>query len=68
MDTGFLAAMSSTCSLEIQKGSGIKNALFGGEELFNTVIRGPGHIILQTMPVSDVAKTIQPFIAGDTQH
>lgn len=48
--------------------SGIKNALFGGEELFNTVIRGPGHIILQTMPVSDVAKTIQPFIAGDTQH
>lgn len=68
VDTGFLAAMSSTCSLEIQKVPGIKNVLFGGEGLFHTIVRGPGHIILQTMPVSDVAKTIQPFIVSNTQH
>ena len=68
VDTGFLAAMSATCSLDIQKVPGVKNVLFGGEGLFNTIVRGPGHIILQTMPVSDVAKTLQPFIATNTQR
>lgn len=62
VDTGYLAAMSSTCGMDIQKVPGVKNALFGGEGLFNTRITGPGHIILQTMPVSNVARSIQPFI------
>ncbi len=68
VDTGYLAAMSSTCSLDIQKIPGVKNVLFGGEGLFNTVVRGPGHVILQTMPVSGVAKSLQPFIVSNTQH
>ncbi len=62
VDTGYLAAMSATCKLDIQSVPGLKNALFGGEGLFNTVITGPGHIILQTMPVSSVAGAIQPYI------
>ena len=62
VDTGYLAAMSATCKLDIQSVPGLKNALFGGEGLFNTVVTGPGHVILQTMPVSAVAGAIQPFI------
>jgi uncharacterized protein (AIM24 family) len=62
VDTGYLAAMSSTCSMEIQTVPGVKNMLFGGEGIFNTVVTGPGKIILQTMPVSTVAATIRPFI------
>ena len=62
VDTGYLAAMSATCKVDIQSVPGLKNALFGGEGLFNTVITGPGHIILQTMPVSSVAGAIQPYI------
>lgn len=62
IDTGYLAAMSATCKIDIQSVPGIKNALFGGEGLFNTVITGPGHVILQSMPVSKVAGAIQPFI------
>ncbi|MBQ8814930.1 MAG: TIGR00266 family protein [Lachnospiraceae bacterium] len=62
VDTGYLAAMSATCKLDIQSVPGLKNALFGGEGLFNTVVTGPGHVILQTMPVSSVAGAIQPFI------
>ncbi|MCD2491630.1 TIGR00266 family protein [Lacrimispora sp. NSJ-141] len=61
VDTGYLAAMSSACSLDIQKVPGVKNMFLGGEGIFNTRITGPGHVILQTMPVSDVAKTLQPF-------
>ena len=62
VDTGYLAAMEATCSMDIQTVPGMKNMLFGGEGIFNTVITGPGHIWLQTMPISNVAGAISPFI------
>jgi len=68
VDTGYLAAMSSTCSMDIQTVPGMKNMLFGGEGVFNTVVTGPGRVILQTMPVSGVAKAIQPFIITKSQN
>ena len=40
----------------------MKNALFGGEGLFNTVLTGPGRVWLQTMPISNVANSIRPYI------
>ena len=58
IDTGYLAAMSATCTMDIQTVKGIGNALFGGEGLFNTVVTGPGKIYLQTMPISNVAGAI----------
>lgn len=62
VDTGYLAAMTESCRMEIQTVPGVKNMLLGGEGIFNTVVTGPGKIILQTMPVSNVAATIRPFI------
>ena len=62
LDTGHLAAMSATCEIDVKTVSGAKNALLGGEGFFNTVITGPGHIWLQTMPISNVAGAIRPFI------
>ncbi|MCI9491017.1 TIGR00266 family protein [Lachnospiraceae bacterium 48-42] len=62
IDTGYLAAMSGTCSMDIQSVPGVKNMLFGGEGIFNTVISGPGHVWLQTMPISNVAGAIRPYI------
>lgn len=62
VDTGYLAAMDSTCSMEIVTVPGVKNMLFGGEGIFNTVVKGPGRVILQTMPISSVAGAIRPFI------
>ena len=55
VDTGYLAAMDATCSMEIQTVPGFKNMVFGGEGVFNTVVTGPGHVWLQTMPISSVA-------------
>ena len=63
LDTGHLAAMTPSCTMEIQTISGVKNVVFGGEGLFNTIINGPGHIWIQTMPISNIAKTIAPFVA-----
>lgn len=63
IDTGYLAMMDGTCSIDIQSVGGVKNALLGGEGFFNTVVTGPGRILLQTMPVSAVAGVIAPFVA-----
>lgn len=62
IDTGYLAAMTETCSIELQAVKGAKNVLFGGEGFFNTVITGPGHIILQTMPVSKTAMCMYQYM------
>lgn len=61
IDTGYLAAMSSTCTIDIQAIRGVKNVFFGGEGLFNTVVTGPGTIYLQTMPISALASVLGPF-------
>lgn len=61
IDTGYLAAMSESCSMEIQTVPGVKNMFFGGEGIFNTVVTGPGKVVLQTMPISNVAATLRPF-------
>lgn len=58
VDTGNLAMMEDTCSIDIQTVKGVKNALFGGEGLFNTVVTGPGRVVLQTMPMSTFAGAI----------
>lgn len=62
VDTGHLAAMSATCGIDIQSVPGVKNMLFGGEGLFNTVITGPGHVWLQTMPISNVAGILRSYL------
>ena len=62
VDTGYLAAMDATCSMDIQTVPGVKNMVFGGEGLFNTVVTGPGRIYLQTMPISAVAGVLRPFM------
>jgi uncharacterized protein (TIGR00266 family) len=61
VDTGYLAAMDATCTMEVTTVPGIKNALFGGEGIFNTVVKGPGRIILQTMPILKVAGVLRPY-------
>lgn len=62
VDTGYLAAMDATCSIDIQKVPGVKNMLFGGEGVFNTVITGPGRVLLQSMPIGQMAGTLIPYL------
>lgn len=61
VDTGFVAAMDATCTMDIQSVPGLKNKLLGGEGFFNTIITGPGNVLLQTMPVNSVASALRPF-------
>ena len=63
VDTGYLAAMDVTCSMDIVTVPGVKNMIFGGEGVFNTVITGPGRIILQTMPAWGFAAAVRPYMS-----
>lgn len=62
VDTGHLAAMTASCKLEIRGVPGLKNKIFGGEGLFNTVITGPGRVWLQTMPLKNMAEALMPYM------
>ena len=62
IDTGYLAAMETTVSIDIQSVAGIKNKLFGGEGFFNTLLTGPGKVWIQSMPVASLAGSIIPFL------
>lgn len=62
VSTGHLAAMSATCSYDIVTVKGLKNKLLGGEGFFNTVITGPGKVILQSMPIANLAGAIRPYM------
>lgn len=66
LDTGHLAAMESTCTMEIVTVKGLKNKLLGGEGFFNTKVTGPGKIYIQTMPLSNIASMLAPyFVTGN---
>lgn len=62
ISTGYLAAMEASCTMDIVTVPGVKNVLFGGEGLFNTIVTGPGRVLLQTMPVSAVAGSLRPYM------
>ena len=64
LDTGYLAAMTTTCSMEVQSVPGLKNKFFGGEGFFNTVVTGPGRIWIQSMPISAMAGSLMSFLPG----
>jgi uncharacterized protein (TIGR00266 family) len=58
VDTGCLVAMQPTVDYDIQYVGKIKTALFGGEGLFFAHLRGPGTVILQSLPFSRLASRI----------
>lgn len=62
VSTGNLLAMDASCRMDIQSIGGMKNVLFGGEGFFNTVITGPGRIILQSMPIQVTARALYPYM------
>lgn len=66
IDTGHLAAMSGTCQMDVKTVPGVKNIFFSGEGVFNTVVTGPGRVWLQTMPISNMAGALMPYLPSTT--
>ncbi len=66
VDTGYVAMMDATCSMEVQTIHGAKNVLLGGEGLFNTIINGPGRVWLQSLPLWQLAKDLIPLLPSSS--
>jgi uncharacterized protein (TIGR00266 family) len=64
VDTGCLVAFQPSVDYDIQYIGNIKSALFGGEGLFFATLRGPGHVWLQSLPLSRLAGRIVAAVPG----
>jgi uncharacterized protein (TIGR00266 family) len=62
VSTAHTVAWESSVSYDIQAVGGVKTALFGGEGLFVTTLRGPGRVILQSMTLAKLANSLIPFL------
>ncbi len=58
IDTGCIVAYTKEVDFDIQMIGGIRNTIFGGEGFFFAVLRGPGKVWLQTLPISRLASRI----------
>mgnify|MGYP002515866569 CR=1 FL=1 len=47
---------------------GVKNMFLGGEGAFHTVVTGPGKVYLQSMPIINLAHTIQRYLPQPTSN
>ncbi len=64
VDTGYLAAMSESCTMDIQSVKGLKNVFLGGEGFFHTRVTGPGKVYIQSMPVINTAQRLAAFLSN----
>ena len=62
VDQGHVFLFEESVSYDIQTIKGVKNVLFGGEGMFLVKLTGPGKIILQSMPIANLAAKIIPFV------
>lgn len=68
VDTGCVVAYEPSVDFDIQLQRGIKSALFSGEGLFNAVMRGPGKVWLQSMPISRLANRLFVEAGGQREQ
>ncbi len=61
VDTGCIVAYTANVDFDIEMVRGIKNFMFGGEGLFFAVLRGPGTVWLQSLPISRLAGRIMQY-------
>lgn len=61
LDTGCVVAYTSHIDFDIEFIRGVKNFVFGGEGLFYAVLRGPGTVWIQSLPISRLASKILTY-------
>lgn len=64
IDTGCIVAFTQHVDYDIQFVGGIKNTLFGGEGMFFAVLRGPGKVWIQSLPISRLAGRMVQYGVG----
>ena len=64
---GHVGAIDPSVQFDIQRVPGFKNLLFGGEGLFLAALTGPGHVVLQSMPILNLAEEIAHYLPTNAE-
>lgn len=62
VDQGHVFMFDESITYSIETVKGLKNMMFGGEGAFLVKLLGPGKVTLQTMPISNLAAKIVPYV------
>jgi uncharacterized protein (TIGR00266 family) len=62
---GHVGMFESTVSFDITMLRGIRNVLFGADGLFLAALTGPGKVWLQTLPLSNLAHALSPYLGKE---
>lgn len=68
IDTGCLVALCPSVDYDVEFVGNIKSAVFGGEGLFLSTLRGPGTVWLQSLPFSRLANRMAGAARGSSTN
>ncbi len=68
VDTGCIVAFDEGVDYDIQLVGNIKTAIFGGEGLFLATLRGPGHVVLQSLTLQRMRRELAPNRTGGEER
>jgi len=63
---GHVGMFDSSVRFEITRIRGIRNMIFGGDGIFLAALTGPGRIWLQSLPLSNLAHALSPYLGGES--
>jgi uncharacterized protein (TIGR00266 family) len=61
IDTGCVVAYTPQIDFDVEFIRGIRNWMFGGEGLFFAILRGPGKVWIQSLPISRLAGKMMQY-------
>jgi uncharacterized protein (AIM24 family) len=61
---GHVGAFQANVAFNITRIQGIRNMFFGGDGIFLAALTGPGRVWLQTLPLSNLAHALRPYLPG----
>ncbi len=59
---GHVGVIDPAVGFDIRRVPGVKNLVFGGEGLFLATLTGPGRVVLQSMPILNLAEEIGRYL------
>ena len=59
---GHVGAFQANVAFNITRIQGIRNMFFGGDGIFLAALTGPGRVWLQTLPLSNLAHALRPYL------
>ncbi len=68
VDTGCVAAFTSTVDFDLETVRGVKSMIFGGEGMFYARLTGPGKVWIQSLPFARLAGRMVAAASGGGQN